>query len=366
MSKNNPTRPPYFLHKIDSDGCVHSIDRLVVDYWLCRGDEESAVDELADLYDRIVPEFDRNKTYYLGRGRKASNRYDWFCHFLQGGGIACRVGQYTDYDKETKQFHRLPIVRVDFNPNKRHGTPLHDALFDWLDSNCTSGVIQRLDYAVDIPCTLSKVRVESRKKAGLYEGTQYYGKRHTHCALRVYDKAEEVGSAFVKSLDRADRAEARALVTGIKAECPLTRCEWTIKHSDTIHFDDVTWLTSGPQPVPDVNELDTRTLSLVQLCRIAMSSGADPMECLSVLDKRTVKKIEPFTIGRGKKLVCGFGPLFCSLVDLYCSAYSISASFGEVKAGGTSFPAFTIGTPSFHKSRDVDLVPADDDEELPF
>lgn len=260
------------------------------------------------MYDKLVPEFDRNNSYYVGRGRKASSRYDWFCHFLQGGGIACRVGQYTDYDKETKQFHRLPIVRVDFNPN-RDKAPLHDALFDWLDSNCTDGVIQRLDYAVDIPCVLSKVLVESRKKAGLYEGTQYYGKRHSHCALRVYDKADEVGSAFVKSLDRADRAEARALVTGIKAECPLTRCEWTIRHSAPILLDDVTWLTTGPEPLPDSSALNPQTLSIVQLCRLAISAGVDPRDLFAQLDKRTVKKLSllPLAVVKSSLVASLFG-----------------------------------------------------------
>lgn len=362
MTSSFSVSPAYWFKIQDHDGCTHSVDRLVLDYFLCCGECETAIESIIPVFEQNASKFDRENRIYCHTGRKASSKYDWFAHFLSADGMACKIGLYTDYDRESKKFHLLPIIRLDFNPNKRHGTRLHDALFEWLAENATDGVISRLDYAVDVPCGIDAVLVESRKKRGLYEGTQYYGKRHSHSALKVYNKAVEQGKAFVESVCKEDRPAVRRLVSETVEKSPLTRCEWTIRRDKPICLDSISWFTSGPAPLPDLGTLSAQTFSLLQLVRLAVAHGVDPRECFEYLDSRTVKKIEPFAIGTGKRLVACDGRLFSSLVDMYCSVYSISASFGEVKTADGAWPAFTIGRPSSIGS----LVPDTDDEELPF
>lgn len=50
--------------------------------------------------------------------RPMHNKYDFFRDGVAFGGAYVDMGKYTDYNRETKEFHLLPMFQLRVNPNK--------------------------------------------------------------------------------------------------------------------------------------------------------------------------------------------------------------------------------------------------------
>lgn len=177
----------YFNNHLDDLGYSHSIDKVIIDYWL-KCDFKIFTDELLSLLSHY--EFDREKQCKLDV--KPSHRYSFYTNIIWCNGFMFSIGKYSDYDKEAKKWRLFDRMRVEVNPNK-HGDELFlDEVMKLIKLEAGHGELVRYDYAIDIPVSPGSVSViGSRKEKGLYKGTRYYGQRHKHGYLKVYDKARE-------------------------------------------------------------------------------------------------------------------------------------------------------------------------------
>ena len=314
----------------DSLGCVHSIDNLVVEYIVRNFNAKSVIDSLASsVFAPTIPGWEKAKCSMVDL--KPSTAYAWFKSSIWGGGIYVQYGQYRDFDKFSREWSEYPLMRIKFNPNKYLSSPVLARLLDWVTKNCENGIIVKFDYAVDVPAPNKDLQVHSRKEPGLYKGTRYYGQRNKHGRLKIYDKKAE-------------------------SELPddTTRVEWTFCYGKPIVFDDVLWLTHGPEPLPDASVLDPRTLTLARLLLDIRSLGGDVRQSIRHLDSRTAKKLEPYTCGSGVQLLDSCLGQLKGLLKSYCDTLSVSFMADGVNE-------ISIGQPSARVS--LDDIEAD---ELPF
>ena len=315
----------------DSNSCTHSVDNLIVEYVVKSFRKESVLDSLSALFAEHIPGWERSS--HCKENLPACTKFQFFRSAIWGGGFSIQYGHYQDFDRVTREWSEYPVLRVKFNPNKWMESPVFEQLLEWLDVWCDNGVLVKFDYAVDVPCRIGDIEVHSRKQAGLYKGkTRYFGQRNHHGYLKVYDKKEE------SELDHE-----------------LTRVEWTFTLGKPIVFDDVVWLTNGPSPLPDVRELGSQSYALARMVLMVRSLGGDPKDALALLDYRTRKKIEPYTIGSGVQLF-DFGVHYLTqLLHYYCSTLSVSFHADGVNA-------VSIGQ-QFRRLSCDDL---ENDDELPF
>lgn len=290
----------------DTLGCTHSIDNLIVEYIVKNFNAKSVIDSLArNVFEPTIPGWEKEKMCKLDQ--PACSAYAWFKSSVWGGGFYIQYGQYRDFDKVTREWTEYPLMRVKFNPNKYWTSPVLARLNEWIVRECDTGVVVKFDYAVDVPARLSDIQVHSRKEPGLYKGTRYYGQRNKHGRLKIYDKREESDLDVVTS-----------------------RVEWTFTNGKPITFDDVYWLTGGPAPLPDVTELGPRSYTLARMLLGIRSLGGDVREYLELCDRRTAKKLEPYTIGSGVQLLSSCYDSLTRLLQAYCDALSVSFHSGGV------------------------------------
>ena len=284
----------------DSRGCVHSIDNLVVEYIVRNFNPQAVIDSLASsVFEPTIPGWEKAKCSKVDL--PACSAYAWFKSSIWGGGFYVQYGQYRDFDKVTREWTEYPLMRIKFNPNKYLSSPVLARLSDWVAKECEDGVIVKFDYAVDVPVPMKDIQVHSRKEPGLFKGTRYFGQRNKHGRLKVYDKKAE-------------------------SELPVdtSRVEWTFCYGKPIVFDDVAWLTRGPEPLPDSSVLDPRTLTLARLLLDIRALGGDVRESMRHLDARTAKKLEPYTIGSGVQLLDSCLGQLTGLLKSYCDELSVS------------------------------------------
>ncbi len=290
----------YGKNIIDPLGCTHSIDNLVVEFIVKSFNANSVIDSLASLvFEPTIPGWEKGK--FSKTDLLPSSSYSWFKTSIWGGGIYIQYGLYRDFDKITREWSEYPLMRVKFNPNKCWSSPVLARLRAWIVRECDSGIIVKFDYAVDVPARLRDIEVHSRKEPGLYKGTRYYGQRNKHGRLKIYDKKAES--------DLSD---------------DTSRVEWTFCYGKPIVFDEVYWLTNGPEPLPDVSELGSQAYALARMLLAIRSLGGDVHECLSWLDRRTIKKLEPYTIGTGVQLLNSCLAQLTGLLKFYCDELSVS------------------------------------------
>lgn len=317
----------YGIKHVDSLGCTHSIDNLVLEYCVKFSSQKIVFDELSAIFLKYIPGWERSKC--CKENLPACSAYSWFKSAMWGAGFYLQFGHYRDFDKTTRKWSEYPLLRIKFNPNKHWSSPVLPDLIDWLDANCDNGVLVKVDYAVDVPARMKDIQVSSRKEPGLYKGTRYYGQRNKHGRLKLYDKRSE------SSLSD-----------------DLTRVEWTICYGKPIVFDSVVWLTNGPAPLPDARELG-KSYAYARMLLDICALGGDVQQALGYLDHRTAKKIEPYTVGSGVQLFDGNTEILQNLLRSYCVPLSLSFVSGGVNA-------FSIGN-AFRVSSD-DL----ESDDLPF
>lgn len=318
---------PYSKKIIDPDGCTHSIDNLLIEYVIRDYNPGRVCDDLCALFAAALPDWSKEKCTKFDC--TPCSRYAWYRYHIWGGGFSVSYGHWQQFDKLDREMVEVPLLRVKFNPNKHGSSPVWSALRKFVEDRCEGGLICKVDYAVDVPTDPDHVTVHSRKEPGLHKGTRYFGQRNKHGRLKVYDKAAEVG-----------------------LPSPVTRCEWTLCSGKPIVFDDVGWLTSGPAPLPDVSDLGKTAYVYARMLLEISTCGGDLTGMLDLLDHRMRAKIEPFTVGSGKRLVV-CSSFLVQLLRSYCSDLSLSWVSPGVNLG---------------EEVDVQLHPLDDleDDALPF
>lgn len=329
---------PYCFSFTDERACVHSIDMLHVDFFVDSFRGENVLRSLAEVFSAHVSGWSFDQFTKLDL--PACSKYQFFQSSIWGGGFHIAYGQYKHVDRVDHTAVVLPVLRVKFNPNKCSRTPLFAGIFAWIKEHCDDGLIVRFDYAIDVPCELDDLVVSSRKEPGLYKGTRYYGQRHHHGHVKIYDKRKE----------QVDRGRPDDL------DHPVTRVEYTFVTGKPLEFDSICWLTRGPLPIPDQSELSTQCISICRLMRDLRACGGDVLHAMSYFERRTREKIKPYTIGSGVQLLSD-AEILLDLLSRCCSAYSIS-----YRSGGVNAVAFGSSCPrSFEASDDLEA-----DDQIPF
>ncbi len=208
-------------------------------------------------------------------------KYQYYVDLIWCDGFVFHLGKYTDYDKTDKSWTKLDMIRIEVNPNKHSDSIYWDCVLAFLREYCTDGVLIRYDYAIDVPVPLDDVLViNSRKERGLYRGTRYFGRRHKHGYLKIYDKGEE-------------SKESQA----------LTRIEYTFERNNIPSFDNIV-VRNGPSCLPEGSPPLSKIarLYLDMLIEIkALGGQIEPY--MERIDSRTWKQIEPYLFS-GIRLVC--------------------------------------------------------------
>lgn len=217
---------------------------------------------------------------HMKRDLIAQSKYDWFSARVWQDGFLFSIGQWVQYDKVTKEWTRLPILRLKVNPNKHADSHLWNEFKEYVRVNCDDGYLTKYDYSVDVPLPLECVdNVGSRKEPGLLKGTRYWGQRGRHGRIKIYDKQEEQ-----------------------KLDNPLTRIEFTFKTAKNRTFDNIVVLDMGEKK-KDYDELSPQLQTYIKMLLEIENLGGDKKKFLNTLNYRTYKKIEPFVIGSSEKLI---------------------------------------------------------------
>lgn len=263
-----------YIHPVtDSVGCTHSIDNVVIDYIVDSFSRNSVLSDLGKIFKSADPLWTPDKCSKVDL--PACSKYQFFKSTIWCKGFHCSYGQYRDFDPVDRSYTEYPVLRVKFNPNKYADSAVFDPLFSWINSRCVDGTLVKFDYAVDVPCRLEDLVVQSRKEPGLFKGTRYYGQRNQHGRVKIYDKGKESAFRDDSDLDVSDD--------------PITRIEYTFCAGRPLSFDVILWLTRGPEPLPDVSVLGSQSYALARLLRDLRACGGDVSLGLSYLDARTRK-----------------------------------------------------------------------------
>lgn len=251
---------------VDFYGYTHSIDMVTVEYFL-NSSLKSATDDLITLLCKFGLDQDRE----VKLNAAPSFRYAFYTNHIWHDGIRFSLGKWSSYDKKTKKWYQLDMLLLRVNPNKHVGTLLFDAVLDFIKSHCIDGELLRYDYAIDVPVDINDVLViGSRKEKGLYKGTRYYGQRHHHGYLKVYDKAAEQ-----------------------KLDTLLTRIEYTFKPKDIPSWDNITIrapVSDGDAP----NSLPGAARMYLDMLLEIRALGGQIEPYLERMTYRMYKQIEPY------------------------------------------------------------------------
>lgn len=259
---------------VDPDGYTHSIDMVLIDYWLHIGYRKFA-DKVIELFGGILG-FDADKQSSLDN--YPSFKYQYYVDMIWFDGITIYLGKYSNYDKGSKTWDKLDCLRIKVNPNKHLGSPALDKLLGLICEYASDGQLVRYDYAVDVPCKIDDVLVVgSRKEHGLYKGTRYYGQRHKHGYCKIYDKSKEQGLDTV-----------------------MTRIEYTYTAGLPLSWDNI--VIRAPIVAPNAPVCLSKTLRLYLDMLIEIKALGGQIEpYIERMDYKTYKKIEPFLFA-GKQL----------------------------------------------------------------
>lgn len=263
----------YWSEFTDSDGFVHSIDNVIIDYYL-NCNFKTVTKALIALLSGFGFDPEHNSKLDV----LPSFKYEYFVDHLWFDGFHFSLGKYVDYDKVSHTVHKLDMMRFKVNPNKHAYSPAFDALLGFLREYCADGYLVRYDYAIDVPVKIQDVLVvSSRKEKGLYKGTRYFGQRHTHGYLKIYDKAKE------QSLEH-----------------DLTRIEYTVDGKKELRPDNIV-VRGSPAAVDGLSGLSSQSRLYLDMLSDIKALGGEIEPYLERINYRTYKQIEPFLYS-GKQL----------------------------------------------------------------
>ena len=289
----------YFFYEKDSNGYIHSIDNLVLTYYVenigtkCINKLLMDIQCLKDKYDDIE--------YWEKLNVNPSRKFSFYQNVIHlDDGITILLGHYTDFDKNTKTATIFPMINLKFNPNKHGNKPILKDLLTLINSCCYDCTLNRYDYAIDIPLSTDKVQVfGSNKEKGLYKGTRYYGQRNKNGFCRIYDKQKE------QNLDSS-----------------LTRVEHVISTTKTtknLSFEKI-YIQDNSQELDKLSKTD---MCIVQLCQMLKANNFDFDDILNNLDRRKKKTIISHLHGNGFKLLEFDKTVHDLLIDKVVKEYGI-------------------------------------------
>lgn len=262
----------YYNPIVDDDGYTHSIDNVVITYYM-KCTVEAMIEKLRALSGL-------SDNYWERLNAKACQKWAWYQnHIHLEDGIYVSLGKYTEYDKVRKEWFVYPLMKVEINPNKHSEKIVFKALLNVIMEWTGGGYMNKHDYAIDVPFEPSKVKVYgSRKEPGLHKGTRYWGQRNKHGYLKIYDKQKES-----------------------QLESPTTRIEHTLCNNEPVSFENVCITKLGVLN-GDVDTLDGVNRALVEMIVMLKRHNEDYEDCIKDLNYRRRKKIEPFIAGNSERL----------------------------------------------------------------
>ena len=269
----------YYFSKKDSSGYVHSIDNLIMTYYV-EGLGTKCIDKMISDLQQIHDKHS-GLEYWEQFHIKPCSKYSFYQHAIHmDKGIYILLGHYVDYDRETKKADVFPMLRMELNPNKHATKSVLKDVMELVNKICYDGVLTKYDYAVDVPLTPDYVTVfGSNKERGLFKGTKYFGQRNKNGYCRIYDKQKEQGLDY-----------------------PLTRIEHvvsTTKCTKKLSFEKV-YIKSDSETSEKLSKTDA---VIVELCNRLKVNNLDFEEILNKLDRRKKKTIMEHLSGNGYKLL---------------------------------------------------------------
>lgn len=251
----------------DHFGYVHSIDMVTLDYLLV-GSYKTVTDHLIALLEKHGMLKEKNTKLDI----LPNFKYEYYTNYVWYDGFTFFLGKWSNYDRSDKTWYNIDMMRLKVNPNKHMGSALMDDVLFFLGEWCRDGVLIRYDYAVDVPVPLSDVLViNSRKLKGLYKGTRYFGRRHNHGYLKIYDKAAEQ-----------------------KMDGDLTRIEYTMVPDQIPSWDNIVIRAPVLSTDASVIELPSQSKLYLDMLIELRELGADVDQYIERMNYRTWKRIEPY------------------------------------------------------------------------
>ena len=162
----------YFKSYLDDNKFVHSIDNVIVIY------------DLKMNYDRVlekirsIAECLNCKSYYERLNCSPCVKYSFWVHTINIDSCYICLGKHSEKGVEVgtgnKAWYQVDKMRIEINPNKWHDSDLFKMLMDMVKEVAYEGIIDCIDYAIDVPCNINDVVVlRSRKEYGEYKGTKF-------------------------------------------------------------------------------------------------------------------------------------------------------------------------------------------------
>lgn len=285
---------------VDAHGYTHSVDMVTIDYLLVCS-YGTVTQKLIEALEPFGLDKEKNTKLDL----LPSFRYAYYTNHVWLDGVVLSLGKWTNYDKADRKAYSLDMMRIKVNPNKHAGTPLLGAVMGILGEYCREGCLVRYDYAIDVPVALGDVLVvSSRKEKGLYKGTRYFGQRHKHGYLKIYDKGLE------QHLDM-----------------DLTRIEYTLVPDEMPSWDNIV-IRAPAEGVSPSSALSSQCRLYLDMLLELRELGADIDPYIERINYRTWKQIEPH-LYTGVKLMFD-EEINKQLLEDICSMFIITGTREEV------------------------------------
>ena len=292
-----------YWHSIkDKHGYTHSIDMVIVDYMLtCK----------YQTFEKKLLEILSGHDVKSSLGNVPNFKYQYYVDMIWCEGFVFYLGKYSvqfvSSDQKEKKWVEIDSLRIRVNPNKRAHTELMQKVLDLVKEYCVEGSLVRYDYAIDIPVPIDDILViNSRKEKGLYRGTRYFGRRHQHGYLKIYDKAKEQ-----------------------KESEELTRLEYTYKHGEIPSWDNIV-VRNVSVARDGVFKLPKQSMLYLDMLLEIKALGGQIEPYLERLNYRTMKQIEPYLFS-GVQLDLE-NEIIDSLVSNICDSFIITDNDDNVNS----------------------------------
>ena len=213
--------------------------------------------------------------YWEQLDRPGCTKWQYYKDHIHFADAFIRLGHYSSFDRERKQWDMLPLLSLEVNPNKHSEKLWFKKLMELIREWCCSGHLRKVDYAVDIPVAPGKVQIfQSRKERGLHKGTRYFGQRNKHGYCKIYDKQKE------QELDY-----------------PLTRVEHTVRVDEPISLESVMLLDEKTLKIENTSELNGTDLFIVESIRRMRANGIECDDIVQKLGRKKMEKLEKHITG---------------------------------------------------------------------
>lgn len=279
---------------LELDGVVASIDNVRIKYTYSKSGYDYEQRDRFDTLTRLLTALTSESLWLEGlfdiqcsreAGFKIGNYMRTISYELpDGNSFAVLVGRYS-YNASVKLVE--PEIIMDFNPNKI--PPEIWQRITWLLAPTACKIsVQRFDLAIDLPVCRDQLQLQQRPGSGFQQFiskdgavTEYTGERSHHAAVKLYDKAADLG------LD----------------DLVCTRCEITI----------------DPAKFKGVAQLFPAILSHAPV-ELSMDFDALPYEVKSVILCPQLAPVLKASVGRNtwakyRKMIESYGQTYFTLTD---------------------------------------------------